>query len=165
MTQDLTQTAAQIVQFLAPYLPYLLKGGKLAAKKAFEKMGEQFSEEAWDQAKALWGKLRARIRARPAAQKAVQEAAAAPNNPDAQAALRRQVGELLAEDPALAAEVAAWLTRIDAYVRTGDVSSGGKVVGVRVEGLGHEKADIQSKVVVDGTVSGEVTGAELDFKG
>jgi hypothetical protein len=70
MAQDLAQTAAQLVQFLAPFLPYLLKAGEEAAQEA----GKKFGADAWEQAKALWGKLRPRERVAQAA----QDLAAAP---------------------------------------------------------------------------------------
>jgi len=107
MTQDLTSIAAQIVQFLTPFLPYLLKAGEEAAKEA----GKKFGTDAWEQAKALWGKLRPKVEAKPAAQEAVQDAAAAPQKEGALAAFRWQLEKLLAEDPALAAEVADLLRK------------------------------------------------------
>ena len=46
------QLPAQIVQFLAPYLPYLLKGVKLAGQEAAKKLGEKAGEQGFEQAKA-----------------------------------------------------------------------------------------------------------------
>lgn len=93
---------AQLTSFLAPFLPYLLKIGEQAAEETGKKLGA----EAWEKAKALWGKLRPKVQASPAAQEAVQDAAANPDNPDAQAALRLQLKKLLQADPSLAEEVA-----------------------------------------------------------
>lgn len=97
-----TQLIQQLTAFLAPFLPYLLKAGEKAAEEAGKKLGEA----AWERARALWSKLRPKVEARPAAQEAVQDLAAAPDDPDAQAALRQQLKKLLAEDPALAEEIA-----------------------------------------------------------
>jgi hypothetical protein len=47
------QLPAQLVQFLAPYLPYLLKGIELAGQEAARKLGEKASEQGFDPAKAL----------------------------------------------------------------------------------------------------------------
>lgn len=94
--------AQQIVPFLTPFLPYLLKAGEKAAEEAGNKLGG----DAWERAKTLWGKLRPGVEARPATQEAAQDAAAAPDDADARAALRHQLKKLLAEDPTLAAEVA-----------------------------------------------------------
>jgi hypothetical protein len=68
MEIDIAQLAAQTAALLAPSLPYLIKAGKIAAKKAFEKAGERFTEEAWEKAEALWGKLKPKVSSKPAAQ-------------------------------------------------------------------------------------------------
>lgn len=99
---DVTMLVKDLAAFLAPFLPYLLKAGEKAAEEAGKKLGEA----AWERAKALWGKLRPKVEAKPAALEAAQDLAAQPNDEDAQAALRRQLKKLLAEDDALAAEVA-----------------------------------------------------------
>lgn len=71
----------------APLSPYLLKGGKLAAKKAFEKLGEQFSEAAWEQAKDYWEKLRRKKKVTQVA----ETAAAPPENAALRIALAEEV--------------------------------------------------------------------------
>ncbi len=99
---DISQLTSQLAQFLAPFLPYLLKMGEKAAEEAGKKLGA----EAWERAKALWGRLRPKVESKPAAREAVEDAAAAPQDEDALAALRLQLKKLLAEDPALATEIA-----------------------------------------------------------
>ena len=99
---DVQTLAREVVAFLTPFLPYLVKAGGEAAKEA----GKKFGEAAWEQAEALWGKLHPKMEDKPAAQEAVQDTAAAPDDPAAQAALRLQMKKLLAEDETLAAEVA-----------------------------------------------------------
>jgi hypothetical protein len=99
---DVQTLAKEVVAFLAPFLPYLVKAGGEAAKEA----GKKFGEAAWEQAKALWDKLRPKVEAKPAAHDAVQDAAAAPDDPDAQAALRLQLKKLLTEDETLTTELA-----------------------------------------------------------
>ncbi len=103
------QLPAQLVQFLAPYLPYLLKGLKLAGQEAAKKLGEKASEQGFEQAKALWDKLRPKVEANPAALEAATDVAAHPNDEDALAALRLQLKKLLAEDESLAQELARLL--------------------------------------------------------
>ena len=98
---DPTQLSQQIVQILAPALPFLLGLGGKAAEEVAKKLGA----EAWEVAKALWAKLKPKVQANPAAQEAVQEAADHPEDADARAALRLQLRKLLAEDEALAYEV------------------------------------------------------------
>jgi hypothetical protein len=99
------QLPAQLVQLLAPFLPYFVKGLKLAGQEAAKELGEQASEQAFEQAKALWDKLRPKVEARPTALEAAQDAAAHPDDEDALAALRLQLKKLLAEDDSLAQEM------------------------------------------------------------
>jgi hypothetical protein len=111
------QLPAQLVQLLAPYLPYLLKGFKLAGQEAAKALGEKAGEQGFEQAKALWDKLRPKMEASPAALEAVQDAADHPNNEDALAALRLQLKKLLAEDQALAQEMTRLVAQISASER------------------------------------------------
>ena len=105
------QLPAQLVQFLAPFLPYLLKGVKLAGQEAAKKLGEKAGEQSLDHAKALWEKLRPKVEARPAALEAATDVAANPKDEEALAALRLQLKKLLAEDESLAKELARLLTQ------------------------------------------------------
>ncbi len=126
---------AQLVQFLAPYLSYLVKGLKLAGQEAAKKLGEKAGEQGLDQAKALWEKLRPKVEAKPAALEAVQDAAEHPDDEDALAALRLQLKKLLAEDQPLAQELARLLQQAQAGGRTvtasgnRSVAIGGNVTG------------------------------------
>ena len=145
---DIQSLAQQVATFLVPFLPYLLKGGKLAGKKAAETLGEETI-------KALWAKLQPHENVR----KAAEAAADLPDNPAMQDALAHEIEGALRADPALAAEVADLLTTMQARVRTGKVS-GGKVTGVRAKGASgsHIAADVKT-----GDVSGgEVTGVEYE---
>jgi hypothetical protein len=72
---------------------------------AFGKIGENIT----DAVPKLREKVLSRLRAKPLALEAANDAAAAPNDADAQAAFRRQVKKLLEEDPAFAQEIAALL--------------------------------------------------------
>ena len=103
------QLPAQLVQFLAPFLPYLVKGAKLAGQEAARKLGEKAGEQGFEQVKALWDKLRPKVEARSAALEAAQDAAAHPDDEDTLAALRLQLKKLLAEDEALAQEMTCLL--------------------------------------------------------
>jgi len=96
-----TLTAQQIAPFLAPLLPYLLKGGKLAAQEAAKKLGEQFGKQTFDFAQALWEKLRGKQNVAQVA----QAAAALPDNQALREALREEIARALQEDPALREEV------------------------------------------------------------
>ncbi len=91
-----------LVVFLLPFLPYLLKAGEKAAEEAGKKLGA----DAWEWAKTLWGKLRPKVKAKPSIREAVEYAAAAPDDAYAEAALRLQLRKLFADDEALAMEIA-----------------------------------------------------------
>jgi hypothetical protein len=101
-TMDEATLGGDLVVYLHPFLPYLLKVGEKAAEEAGKKLGA----DAWEWAKTLWGKLRPTVEAKPSIREAVEDAAAAPDDADAQAALRRQLRKLFAEDVVLAREMA-----------------------------------------------------------
>jgi valyl-tRNA synthetase len=100
------QLSTQLVQLLAPFLPYLLKGLKLAGQEAAKKLGEQASEQAFEQAKALWDKLRRKKNV----EQVAQTVAALPDNQALAAKrLREEIARALAEDDSLAQELARLL--------------------------------------------------------
>ncbi len=99
---DLSVLSQNIVIFLAPFLPYLVKSGE----QAIEEIGKQFGIDTWKQAKALWGKLHPKVNARPIAQGSVQELAKSPDDEDARTILRDQLKKLLTEDDVFAQEIA-----------------------------------------------------------
>lgn len=98
---ETAELAKQVGAFLTPFLPALLAGSQDGLKQAAEKLGKGTVE----QAERLWRRLWPGLEQRPAAVEAAQEAAKAPNDGDAQAALRLQLRKLLTEQPALASEV------------------------------------------------------------
>jgi len=130
------QLPAQPVQFLAPYLPYLFKGLKLAGQEAARKLGEKASEQGFDHAKALWDKLRSKVEARAAALEAAQDAAAHPDDEDALAALRLQLKKLLAEDDSLAQELARLLPQSGPAGQT-VIASGERSVAIGRDASGN----------------------------
>jgi hypothetical protein len=98
---DVTMLANELVEVLVPFLPFLTQIGKETAERA----GREFGAEAWENAKALWDRLAGRLEERPAAAEAVRDAAEAPDDGDARAALRLQVRKLLADDETLRSEL------------------------------------------------------------
>jgi len=94
---DPNEIARQIVQFLPPFLPYLLRAGE----KAAEEVGRKLGAAAWEKAQALW----ARLRRKKNVEQVAQTAAALPDNPALRDALRVEIARALAEDPALQEEV------------------------------------------------------------
>jgi hypothetical protein len=131
---DPVSLAGTLTAFLAPLLPYLLKGGE----KAAEEVGEKFGSVVWNKASALWARLRPRLEARPGAEEVVQELAQTPEDQASRGALELQVRKILAEDSNLAQEAARWLeeaqragaiTIITTASGERSVAIGGKVTG------------------------------------
>jgi hypothetical protein len=87
---DPNEIARQIVPFLAPFLPYLLKAGEKAAEEAGRKLGAA----AWEQAQALW----ARLRRKKNVEQVAHTVAALPDNQALREALREEIARALAED-------------------------------------------------------------------
>lgn len=106
---QLAQLAAQTAAFLAPFLPYLIKGGKIAAKAALEKAGEIFSEEAWERAEKLWEKLKPKAEGKlPQASldRAVKQPESQKVRDNLQTSLEFQLEDIFREDSSLAKFVA-----------------------------------------------------------
>ncbi len=129
---DAQTLAQQIVPFLAPYLPHLLKA-------AAEESGKRLTGAAWEKAQALWERLRGKDEVVKAAAAVVED----PADPDTEAALRLQLKKALRDDPALAAAVA----------RLWDAA---QAAGVNVTASGRSVAvggDVSGSVIITGDQS------------
>jgi hypothetical protein len=122
---DYPQLSTQLVQFLAPFLPYLLKGLKLAGQEAAKELGEQASEQAFEQAKALWDKLRRKKNV----EQVAQTVAALPDNQALREALREEIARALTEDDSLAQELARLLPQSGPAGQT-VIASGNRSVAI-----------------------------------
>ncbi len=96
---DITALALQTTQFLAPFVPYLIKGGIEAAKSAAGKVGELSIEKGWEKAQTMWNKFSSHADVK----KAAEIVAVLPDDEDAQAALRLQIKLVLKSDETLVA--------------------------------------------------------------
>jgi hypothetical protein len=94
--------AATAVAVLAPYLA---EAGKEFAKEAGKKAASKIG--------ALHQTLKTRFKNKPAAKEALADLKANPDNPDAQAALRRQLTKQLNSDPTLKDTLRKLLDDID----------------------------------------------------
>ena len=101
MDMDIPKLAAETAALLAPFLPYLIKGGKIAAKAAFEEAGKKFTETTWNKAEEVWKKIWDKAKKKEAAKEAIEDAANHPTEEDAQAAFRRQLTKLIESDEKL----------------------------------------------------------------
>lgn len=134
---DPVTIATAAVAFLAPYLA---EGSKAAAKKAGE---------------TLVAALERRFKGQPAAGEALQDVKAAPQDGDAQAALRLQLKKALAADPDFLSELARLLEAAQA---------GTPAVTYRAEARGSgnviaqgEVAAADHSVATRGDVKGDIT--------
>jgi hypothetical protein len=92
---------AALTAFLAPFVPYLVKGGENLAAE----LGRTLGQDALGHARALWGKLRPRVEEDPVASKAAEKVAANPNDRGARLRLQLALEDALADHPELAREV------------------------------------------------------------
>ncbi|MBI3742362.1 MAG: hypothetical protein HY257_11490 [Chloroflexi bacterium] len=111
---DPAQMAQAVTTFLAPFLPYLVKGGLAAGKSAAKELGKKFGADAWEYAEKLWESIHPKFADKPAAQEAVEEFANNPEDADAQAALRLQLRKIFQEDQVLAQDVSALIEQAKA---------------------------------------------------
>jgi hypothetical protein len=121
---ETTSLAAALATALAPFLPYLLQVGGLAAEGAITKFGS----DAWDEARGLWGKLRVAGEIKPAVLDAALDVAQESNDEDARAALRLQLRKFLQEQPHLVAELEAGTKHLGDRVQM--IVSGTRAVGL-----------------------------------
>ncbi len=118
-----------LAQFLAPILPYLLKGAIELAKSAAGELGKKLSADAWEGLKKLAGKIHKKAEAKPALQEALTDAQNDPADPDNVASLRKELKKLLQEDPDLLAEATRLLSTVQASSTT-VIASGDRSVAI-----------------------------------
>ncbi|MEW6031223.1 MAG: SUMF1/EgtB/PvdO family nonheme iron enzyme [Chloroflexota bacterium] len=135
---DIGELAKQLSEFLLPFLPYLIKGGKIAARAAIEKTGGNFADATWKKAEELWGKLRPKVEAKPAAQDAVNKAINKPDDIRVQGNLELQMEDILGEDEPLANFVGSILKAGDDSIIVGGNVDGG------VLATGHAQVTIHN---------------------
>ena len=129
---DIALIAGSLTTVLVPLLPYLLKAGE----KAAEETGKAVAGQSLEWAKSIWAKLGPKVEAKEAALEAAHDVADAPEDEEAQIALRRQLKKLLTEDQSLAAEVSRWLEQGKA---TGNIvtASGERSVAIGGDAKGN----------------------------
>jgi hypothetical protein len=105
---DIGILAKEVTDLIVPLIPSLVTLGE----KAAEAMAQEIGKDGWDKAKTLWHKLWQGREEKEAVREAVQEVIDHPADEDAAAALRLQIRKALAEDAALAREIAALLKEL-----------------------------------------------------
>ncbi|HEY9639701.1 MAG TPA: hypothetical protein V6C57_04420, partial [Coleofasciculaceae cyanobacterium] len=89
--------AATLTNFLAPFLPALVKPSPQTANRAIR----QFGAHDWSQANAIWETLYPKIEADEALKAAVAQVVAKPDSEIWRSALSEELEMLLQNDPAL----------------------------------------------------------------
>jgi len=135
---DIGALASSLTAALVPLLPYLLKAGE----KAAEETGKAVAGQSLEWAKSIWAKLGPKVEAKEAALEAAHDVADAPEDEEAQIALRRQLKKLLTEDQSLAAEVSRWLEQ-------------GKAAGITVTASGERSVAIGGDAKGNTIVTGD----------
>jgi len=126
---------AALTAFLAPFVPYLVKGGEAVAVEA----GKAFGTEAWGHAQALWERLRPSVEQKEVARQAAGDLAERPDDDRARGAFELQLEKLLAADGALRADLERlWgeAAAANVVVASGDrsVAAGRDISGTVVTG-------------------------------
>ena len=94
-----------IATWLAPILPYLLKGGVELAKSAAGELGKKISADAWEGLKRLAGKIQQKAKGTPA-EAALQRAARAPDDARVRGMVELYLEDIFNANPDLLAEAA-----------------------------------------------------------
>lgn len=120
-----------LVQFLTPFLPRLL--GKV--QEVAGEVVDAAARTAWEHARQIWDRLQPAVEQRPAAKEAAEDVASAPDDADAQAALRVQLKKLLTDDQTLASDLGSLLeqARGAGVIATGE----GSVAAGVIQAQGH----------------------------
>lgn len=139
---------AMLTSFLAPFLPYLMNLGNKAAETAAGKLGE----DALNKAKAIWEKLQPKVEAKEAAKEAAEDVAAAPEDEDSLASLRKQLKKILENDPALAKEI-AFLMQEDGATNSSGATFLPTVTGNENKTVGQMQGSGKFAGNVDGNVT------------
>jgi hypothetical protein len=126
-----------LVMFLAPLVPYLVKGGEAIA----EKIGEKFGASVWDRAKSIWSAISPQAAASPGLQEVLADLEKQPADTATRAALVYQLQKLFAKDPALKASIERiWQNTdqkaVQMVIASGEraVAAGGDISGTVVTG-------------------------------
>jgi hypothetical protein len=126
-----------LVAFLAPLVPYLVKGGQAAA----EEVGKKVGGGVWDRASAIWHAISPKVASAPGLSELVEDLQKNPADEAARGALVYHLQKLFAKDATLKAAVEQiWTSTDKAAVQTviasGEraVAAGGDVTGTVITG-------------------------------
>ncbi len=127
--------AAGFVAVVARPLPFLTGLGAAAGNAAASSAGKAIGDAAVKRSTALWDRLWPSLRGRYSARRAVTAVANDPDNTSARQQLSEEIASTLANDPALAHQVAALIRQVEnrgVSIDVGDVSVEGNENVVQV---------------------------------
>lgn len=101
----IAEIATAAATTLAPYLPYLVKAGKLAGAKALEEISKKGADASWERARALWDKIQTGSSEKPDVERAAELVAVQPDDLTYQKVLAKSLTSRLNENPSLAQEL------------------------------------------------------------
>lgn len=96
MTAEIAALAQQIGPYLAPALPYLIKGAITTGEEAAKALGKKLGEGDWLKSVKLWEKLKAQVEKQPEVAKKLDEVAAKADDPRAEVLLSWELEKVLA---------------------------------------------------------------------
>jgi len=102
---EISELVPTIANFLTPFIPYLLKGGKEAAKVAAQDLGKRFSEDSWNLAKALLERLKTKSKEKSDVLESVKKIASNPKSKKAKSDFSDQLKLLLEQNQAVTNEL------------------------------------------------------------
>ncbi len=133
---DWTQLAQGVAMALAPFLPYLVKGGE----KAIEAVGEKVGEAGWDKAHKLYEVVQGKLSGDADAERALTQVAVKPESEPRRAVLAEVIEEKVQEDTAFGQQLQQVLNNIQADSQT--VSFLTQVYGGEVGKIVNIKSDV-----------------------
>jgi hypothetical protein len=111
---ELARTAQDLIPYITPFLPYLLKAGKEVGTEAAKSLGKRLGEEIPGVVKALLTRLWPKIENNPTAKEAAIDVVEQPGDSRAIAALELQLERLLDRDEEFRREILALLNEAKA---------------------------------------------------
>jgi hypothetical protein len=115
-----------LTSFLAPLLPVLIRTGQGALDALSDLVGTSAAEKVH----ALWQRLGPAVAGQPAAEEAARDVAAEPDDGRRRTVLEVRLGDLLATDLQLAADVEALFSQAVAAVGRSVTVTGDRAVGI-----------------------------------
>jgi hypothetical protein len=100
--EGLAMDTESLVDFLSPFLPWLVNPAQTAIESPLTTASEQGGEAAWEKAQAIWSILQPALDRYPDAKLAAEQIASKPNSQGHQLVFREELDSILQKHPELA---------------------------------------------------------------